>query len=96
MENFEAVEKNEKLKNRKLYYVPQNIPQLNLLSDNPLIIRDNSNSNILGSELIFPLSKRKIIYPTKGKILKEIPVENRFNADVLTFIQSDKIVCGAN
>ena len=96
MEDFEGVEKNEKLENWKLYYVPQNSPQLNLLSDNPLIIRKNNNSNILESELIFPLSKGKMIYHTKGKILKEIPAENRVNVDVLTFLQSNKMVCGAN
>lgn len=96
MEDFTGVEKNETIKNWKLDYVSPNNPQLNLLSDNPVIIRNNSNSNILKSELIFSLSKGKTIYHTNGKILKEIPAENRVNVDVLAFIQSYKMVCGPN
>lgn len=96
IENFTGVEKDETIKNWKLYYVSPNNPQLNLLSDNPVIIRNNSNSNILKSELIFSLSKGKTIYHTNGKILKEIPAENRLNVDVLAFLQSNKMVCGPN
>jgi hypothetical protein len=47
MENFIGVEKKETLQNWKLYYVPPNNPQLNLLSDNPVIIKQNNNLNIL-------------------------------------------------
>ncbi len=96
MENFAGVEKNKLIENWKLYYVSQNNSQLNLLSDNPLIIRHENTSNILESELIFPLSKGKIIYHSKGKNLKEISADNRINIDVLTFIQSNKMVCGPN
>lgn len=96
MENFESIKKDEILKKWKLYYTPQNNPQLNLLSDNPVIIRDYTNSNILNNELIFPLSKGKTIYLTNGKALNEIPPENKIDVDVLAFIQSYKIVCGPN
>jgi hypothetical protein len=96
MENFERLKKDKKIENWKLYYVPENKPMLSLLSDNPLIIRENNNLNILESELIFPLSKGKTVYHTNGKILKEIPPENRIDIDILTFIQSNKMVCGAN
>jgi len=96
MESIAGVEKNKLRENWKLYYVSQNNSQLNLLSDNPLIIRHENTSNILESELIFPLSKGKIIYHTNGKNLKEISAENRINVDVLTFVQSNKMVCGPN
>ena len=94
MENFIGVKKRATLKDWKLYYVPPSNPQLNLLSDNPVIIRQNDNPNILNSELIFPLSKGKTIYHTNGKILNEISAHNRLKVDILAFLQSDKMVCG--
>lgn len=94
MENFIGVEKNETINNWKLYYAPSNNPQLNILSDNPVIIKQNDNSNILKSELIFPLSKGKTIYHTNGKILNEISAHDRLRVDILAFLQSDKMVCG--
>jgi hypothetical protein len=96
MEDFIRLNKNIKLENWRLFYIPENNPQLGLLSDNPLIIRDNKTSNILESELIFSISKGKTIYHTNGKILREIPSENRIDIDVLTFIQAKKMVCGSN
>ena len=93
MKDFEEIGKEVKIENWKLYYVGKNFPQLNLLSDNPVIVR-NSESNILKSELIFPLSKGKTIYHTNGKTLEEIPAENRMRVDVLAFLQANKFVCG--
>ena len=95
-EDIIDIVKNESLQNWKLYYVAPNNPQLNLLSDNPVILKENNNSNILKSEMIFPLSKGKTIYNTNGKTLKIIPPENRLNADVLAFIQANKFICGPN
>ena len=93
MEDFEGILKDVKIEDWKLYSVGINNPQLNLLSDNPVIMRD-SKSNILKSELIFPLSKGETVYHTNGKILNEIPAENRMKVDVLAFLQSKKFVCG--
>lgn len=93
MQDFEEIVKEVKIEDWKLYSVGIDDPQLNLLSDNPVIIRDY-NSNILKSELIFPLSKGKTVYNTNGKILNEIPAENRMRVDVLAFLQSNKFVCG--
>jgi hypothetical protein len=93
MEDFEEIGKEVKIENWKLYYVGENLPQLNLLSDNPVIIR-NLENNILKSELIFPLSKGKTVYHTNGKTLNEIPSENRMRVDVLAFLQANKFVCG--
>lgn len=95
MEDFRGIEKEVIIENWRLYYVGANLPQLNLLSDNPVIVR-HRNRNILKSELIFPLSKGKIIYHTNGKVLNEIPAENRLRVDVLAFLQSKKFVCGPN
>lgn len=93
MEDFEEIAKEIIIENWKLYSVGTNLPQLNLLSDNPVIIR-NPKSNILKSELIFPLTKGITIYHTNGKSLSEIPAENRMRVDVLAFLQSNKFVCG--
>lgn len=95
IEDFGEIVKDVKIENWKLYTVENNNPQLNLLSDNPVILKDYS-SNILKSELIFPLSKAKTVYHTNGKDLKEIPAENRLKVDVLAFLQANKFVCGPN
>lgn len=96
IEDYFGVEKNEKLKNWKLYYVPKDDVQLNLLSDNPLIVKDSNEENILKCESVFPLSKGKTVYHTNGKILNEIPAKNRISVDILNFIQSTYLVCGPN
>lgn len=96
IQNFTELEKNNLINNWKLYYAQTESPKLNLLGDNPLIIKDKIQTNIIESELIFPLSKGKTVYHTKGKTLKEIPAINKFNIDVLTFIQADKLVCCSN
>lgn len=93
MEDFEEIAKEVIIENWKLYSVGTNLPQLNLLSDNPVILR-NPNSNILKSELIFSLTKGITIYHTNGRSLNEIPAENRLRVDVLAFLQSNKFVCG--
>jgi hypothetical protein len=95
-EDLADILKNVSIHNWKLYYVAPNNPQLHLLSDNPVILKENNNPNILKSELIFPLSKGKTIYHTNGKALKVIPAEYRLNVDVLAFIQAEKYVCGSN
>jgi hypothetical protein len=93
IEDFEEITKEVIIENWKLYSVGTNLPQLNLLSDNPAIIR-NPNSNILKSELIFSLTKGITVYHTNGKSLNEIPAENRIRVDILAFLQSNKFVCG--
>lgn len=93
MEDIEEIEKEVIMENWKLYSVETNLPQLNLLSDSPVIIR-NPNSNILKSELIFSVSRGITIYHTNDKILNEIPAESRMRVDVLAFLQSNKFVCG--
>lgn len=95
-EDIIQIVKNESLKNWKLYYVAPNNTQVHLLSDNPVILKENNNSNILKSELIFSLSKGKTIYHTNGKSLNIIPAGNRVNVDLLAFIQADKFVGGPN
>jgi hypothetical protein len=93
MKDFKEITKEVKIGNWKLYSVGVDLPQLNLLSDNPVITR-NPNSNILKSELIFSLTKGITVYHTNGKSLNEIPAENRMKVDVLAFLQSNKLVCG--
>lgn len=94
IQNYLEIEKDESIKNWKLYFSPKEGNHPHLLSDNPLILRNENEPNILKSELIFPLSKSKCIYHTTGKTLKQIPPENRFITDILLFIQANKLVCG--
>lgn len=94
MQDYLGVEKDSSLNNWKIYYAPKQDNHPHLLCDNPLIIKKKHEENILKSELIFPLSKSKIIYHTLGKYLKEIPPENRVSADLLLFLQANNLVCG--
>ena len=93
IEHFFSAERDEKIDNWKLYLVPEESVHLALLGDNPVILRNSAASNIVKSELIFPLSKGKTIYHTNGKTLKQIPPEHRIFTDILTFLQADKMVC---
>lgn len=94
MDNYFGVEKDESIKNWKIYFSPPGNNHPHLLSDNPVMINQKNETNILKSELIFPLSKSKIVYHTFGKVLKEIPADNRVSTDILLFIQANKMVCG--
>ena len=93
LQNFTELQKNNLKQNWKLYYAQPESPKINLLGDNPLIIKNRINNNIVESELIFPLSKGKMVYHTKGKIIREIPAINKINIDILTFLQAEKLVC---
>jgi len=96
LEEVTEISKNDSLRDWKIYYVPKDSVQLHLLGDNPLILRKKEQINILKSELIFPLSKGKTVYHTKGKVINSIPADNRLSIDLLTFIQAEKLVCGPN
>lgn len=95
IENYIENSKKIKLENWLLYYIPKDQPQLKILCDNPIIIR-NKSENILESELIFPLSNGKTIYHTKGKRLKKLPATNNVSIDTLSFLQAEKYVCCAD
>jgi hypothetical protein len=79
----------------KVYYAGSDV-HLHLLSDNPIIFRNNDYSNILENELIFPFSRGKTIYHSKGKIVKQLPPQHRLKVDILTFLQAERMVCGPN
>jgi hypothetical protein len=81
------------LEDWRIYYASSEV-QLHLLGDNPVIVRDENTANIFQSELIFPLSKGKTIFHTKGKVIRELPAEHRGSIDVLIFLQSERQVCG--
>jgi hypothetical protein len=70
--------------------------QVHLLGDNPIIFKNTPQSNILESELIFPLTKGITLYHTKGKKIRQIMPEIRVKMDILIFIQADKYVIGPN
>lgn len=70
--------------------------QLHLLGDNPIIFKNTPQSNILESELIFPLTKGITLFHTKGKKIRQIMPEIRLKMDILLFIQADKYVIGPN
>jgi hypothetical protein len=94
MKDYLGVPIDNSINNWKIYYAPKQNNHPHLLCDNPLIIKEKHEENILKSELIFPLSKSKIVYHTLGKPLKEIPPENRVSMDILLFLQAEKMVCG--
>lgn len=96
IQDYTSNVKNIQIKNWLIYYRPKEAPQLQLLCDNPLIIKENLEKNILNSELIFPLSKGKTVYHTKGKRIKEIPATNKISIDILLFLQAEKYVCCAD
>lgn len=95
MENYIENSKNIKTENWLIYYIPKKEPQLKILCDNPVIVR-NKSENILESELIFPLSRGKTVYHTKGKRLKKIPATNNVAIDTLLYLQAEKYVCCAD
>jgi len=84
-----------KLNNWKIYYASGDV-QLHLLGDNPVILREQNESNVLQTELIFPLSKGVTVFHTNGKAIKELSPEQVLKIDILTFLQSNKFVCGQN
>tara|TARA_B110000908_G_C10154660_1_gene403038 strand:- start:195 stop:1073 length:879 start_codon:yes stop_codon:yes gene_type:complete len=92
IEDYLKNTKKIKIENWLIYYKPIEAPQLRILCDNPIILREETE-NILESELIFPLSNGKIVYHTKGKRLKEIPAMNNISIDTLLFIQANQYVC---
>lgn len=94
-EDYLDNQKNINLNNWKIYYRPDDAPQLNLLSDNPVILR-TEEKNILNSELIFPLSKGKTVFHTNGKSLKEISGTIKLSVDILTFINAKQYVCSSD
>lgn len=86
-----------KIDDWNIYYSSGNVElHFHLLGDDPVILREENESNIFKTELIFPLSKGKTVYHTNGKKLKELSPEHRVLVDVLIFLQADKIVCGPN
>ena len=83
------------LNNWKTYYSTEEV-QYNLISDNPIILRNPNVNSIYNSELIFPFSKSIAIFHTKGKSIKQISGKDRVQIDVLMYLQADKYICGAN
>ena len=87
--------KNINIKNWRIYSLPKEAPRFKIICDNPVIKR-NESEDLLDSELIFPLSRGKTVFHTKGKKLKEIPADNKILIDILLFLQSEKYVASAD
>lgn len=83
------------IKNWKTYYSTGDA-QHHLIGDNPIILRNENVDSIYDTELIFPLTKGITVFHSKGKDLEEVSAKDRIFIDVLTILQSDKIVCGPN
>ena len=94
LEDYIKVSEIKGLKNWKLSYTNENNLQPHLLSDNPLIMKESIGKELLGSILIFPLSKGLTVYNTRDKTIKEIPAEHTIDVDLLIFIQGERMVCG--
>jgi len=83
----------QNIDNWNLYYAATDV-HLHLIGNNPIILKSELAGNIFDTELIFPLTKGKSLYHTRGRKIKELTPEHRFNVDVLLFLQSDKYVAG--
>lgn len=70
--------------------------KFNILSDNPLLLKNELSENILNTEIIFPFSKNKTVHHTNGKKLTIIEPEKIVAIHILSFIQAKKIVCSSN
>lgn len=81
------------LKNWVVYYSPRN-SKMQILGDNPIIIKDDTVENIYTNELIFPFSSQQTLYHTKGNKIPQIPAEIKMKIDILLFLQAEKWVCG--
>ena len=69
---------------------------LHILGDNPIIFKNRPQSNILETELVFPLTKSATLHHIKTKKIKQIPFEWRVKVDLLIFLQSERYVVGSN
>lgn len=67
-----------------------------LLSDNPVILRSPEVVSIYDSDFIFQLHKDVTIFHNKRKTIRRISTKNRRLINILTVLQSNKMVCGSN
>ena len=81
--------------NWKIYY-SQNDNELHLLSDNPIILKNDSVKNIFENELIFPLTKGKKIHHNFGKKITFIAPEHSVKVDIMLLLQTKQYICGPN
>jgi len=93
--DYMSSKSSRELTNWKIYFSTQKNQQIQLLSDNPIILR-TKEENFLNSEMVLSLSKGKTLYYSKGEIKKAISPTNIINVDTLSFIQADRYVCGVD
>jgi len=93
MFDFLSTDLTEDIFNWKLCFTNGGNP-IQLISDNPVILKNTNEENIFKSELIFPLSHSKSIYHTKGKQRNEITGLHKIKVDILIFLQAQRFVCG--
>lgn len=84
------------LENWNVYYSPRHANELHVIGDNPIVLKDDNVANIFSNELVFPLTKGKAIFHTKGKKLRLIQPGDTVNIDLLIFLQSERYICGPN
>ncbi len=68
----------------------------NILTDNPVLFKDETKENILDNEIIFPFTKETMVHHTNGKKLTIITPEKIVAIHILSFIRAKKIVCSSN
>ena len=68
----------------------------NILSDNPVLFKDEEKMNILDNQIIFPFTKETMVHHTNGKKLRVISPENIVGIHILSFLQAKEIVCSSN
>ncbi len=82
------------LENWNIYYSPRDANELHIVGDNPIVLRNNNVTNIFSNELVFPLTKGKEVFHTKGKKLTVLEPKVKVDVDLLVFLQSERYICG--
>ncbi|MCV9386996.1 DUF4238 domain-containing protein [Reichenbachiella ulvae] len=77
------------------YSAKKNTPHI--CADNPIVTRNDNSTKLFESELIFPISKDKLLFYTNHEIkLREIAPEFRLKVDTVIMGQSQIMAIGTN
>jgi predicted nucleic acid-binding protein len=92
---FTKTKDNEDLENWIVYY--SGGQGVHITGDNPIVVRESTEKNLLSKELIMPLTKRQVLIRSKNKfITKTLDPVFAVKLDMLIFLQSTLYVCGQN
>ena len=92
---FDYLSYNINLRNEWQIYYPSTTNELHLISDNPIIFKDDDdNKNMFDREFIMPLTSGKTLYHVGQKRLPIISPGDTMKVDMLIFLQAKRYVAG--